>query len=121
MSYAQLAKIKAGEIWWIQLSISSTDFIGHEQANKRPCITIVNNPHIEMTTIIPLTSKLKTNNLPDTYFLKKTFQNGLKDDSIALIFQIRSLSYGRYQNKAGVISIKDLGNLKNLMRSYFGL
>lgn len=121
MSYTRLEKIKAGEIWWVDLSITSTDSVGHEQAKKRPCITIVNNPNIEMTTLIPLTSNLKTSKLPDTYFLSRSSQNGLKNDSIALIFQIRSLSYERYQDKAGVISKKDLENVRNLIRNYFGL
>ena len=113
MSSKQLNKMKQGEIWWVELSNSSTDSVGHEQAKKRPCITVVNNTHIEMTTIIPLTTKLSITSYPDTYYLKKSTQNGLKYDSIALIFQIRSLSYKRYQHKAGIISKKNLENIKN--------
>ena len=121
MSSKLLEKMKPGEVWWVELSISSTDSIGHEQGKIRPCVIIVNNPHIQMTTIIPLTSKLRAKDFPDTYLLKKNSQNGLKNDSIALIFQLRSLSYERYQDKTGVVDHKDLANIKELIKDYFKL
>ena len=74
-----------------------------------------------MTTIIPLTSSLKAKDFPDTYFLKMNSKNGLKNDSTALIFQLRSVSYKRYQNKIGVVDHKDLVNIKDLIRDYFKL
>ncbi|MFX1470851.1 MAG: type II toxin-antitoxin system PemK/MazF family toxin [Promethearchaeota archaeon] len=121
MPSKQLIKLKPGEIWWVELSISATDSIGHETKKKRPCIIIVNNPQIQMTTIIPLTSNLSAKNLPDTYLLKRDSQNGLKSDSIALVFQLRSLSYKRYEDKTGIINNTDLKNIKNLIKNYFGL
>ena len=121
MTSKLLGKMKPGEVWWVELSITSTDSIGHEQGKLRPCIILVNNPHIQMTTIIPLTSSLKAKDFPDTYLLKMNSKNGLKNDSIALIFQLRSLSYKRYQGKNGVVDHKDLANIKELITDYFGL
>ena len=73
MSLECLKKIKSGEIWEVRLSISSTDTVGHEQSKDRPCIVIVNNPHIGMTTIIPLTSKLKTQHYPEVILVQIVF------------------------------------------------
>lgn len=121
MSTERLRKINAGEIWEVRLSISSTDTIGHEQSKDRPCIVIVNNSHIKMTTIIPLTSKLKTRHYPDTYLIKKGSVNKLKNDSIALIFHIRSLSYERFLHYIGKLNINDLKTIKSRIKNYFEL
>lgn len=34
MNSKQLEKMKPGEIWWVELSISSTDSVGHETKKK---------------------------------------------------------------------------------------
>ena len=116
-----LKKIKSGEIWKVRLSISSTDIVGHEQSKDRPCIVIVNNPHISMTTIIPLTSKLKMENYPDTCLIKRDRENKLKNDSVALIFHIRSLSYERFLQYIGKLKINDLMTIKSRIKNYFEL
>jgi len=121
MSTEHFKKIKSGEIWEVRLSISSTDTVGHEQSKDRPCIVIVNNPHISMTTIIPLTSKLKTKNYPDTCLIKRGRENKLKNDSVALIFHIRSLSYERFLHYIGKLSVDDLKTIKFLIKNYFEL
>lgn len=121
MTTQHLKKIESGEIWEVRLSISSTDTVGHEQSKNRPCIVIVNNPHISMTTIIPLTSKLKTKYYPDTCLIKRGRGNKLKNDSVALIFHIRSLSYERFLHYIGKLSVDDLKTIKLLIKNYFEL
>ncbi|MBA7592259.1 hypothetical protein ES708_34437 [subsurface metagenome] len=121
MMTQHLKKIKSGEIWEVRLSISSADTVGHEQSKDRPCIVIVNNPHISMTTLIPLTSKLKTQHYPDTCLIKKGKDNKLKHDSVALIFHLRSLSYKRFLHYIGKINVNDLKTIKSLIKNYFEL
>ncbi len=121
MSTEHLKKIESGEIWEVRLSISSTDTVGHEQSKDRPCIVIINNSHISMTTILPLTSKLKVNNYPDTCLIKKDGENKLKHDSVALIFHIRSLSYERFLHHIGKLKINDLMTIKSRIKNYFEL
>jgi len=117
----RLKVIKSGEIWEVKLSISATDTVGHEQSKDRPCVVIVNNPHINMTTVIPLTSKLKTQHYPDTILIKKGKENKLKNDSVALIFHIRSLSYKRFLQYIGKLKINDLMTIKSRIKNYFEL
>ena len=121
MSTEYFKKIKSGEIWEVRLSISSTDTVGHEQSKDRPCIVIVNNPHISMTTIIPLTSNLKTESYPDTCLIKRGRENKLKNDSVALLFHIRSLSYERFLHYIGKLSVDKLKKIKLLIKNYFEL
>jgi mRNA-degrading endonuclease toxin of MazEF toxin-antitoxin module len=70
--------LKKGEIWWVQLSVSDSDAVGHEQAKTRPCVIIKNNNFAEMTTIIPLTTNMKVIRFPYTYLIRKTKTNKLK-------------------------------------------
>ena len=121
MSTEQLKKIKSGEIWEVRLSISSTDTVGHEQSKDRPCIVIVNNQHISMTTIIPITSNLKTEHYPDTLKIRKNMENKLKSDSVALIFHVRSLSYKRFLKYIGKLNTISLITIKSRIKNYFEL
>ncbi len=74
-----------------------------------------------MTTTIPLTSKLKMENYPDTCLIKRDRENKLKHDSIALIFHIRSLSYERFLQYIGKLKINDLMTIKSRIKNYFEL
>ncbi|MBD3214088.1 MAG: type II toxin-antitoxin system PemK/MazF family toxin [Candidatus Lokiarchaeota archaeon] len=113
------SKLKEGQIWWVQLSYSKSDSVGHEQSNKRPCLIIKNNKFARLTTIIPLTAHIAASRFPYTYLIKKTKINNLTYDSIALIFQIRSLSYKRFQTQIGMIDKEDLNRIKALIKDYF--
>ncbi len=111
-------KLKKGQIWWVQLSYSSSDTVGHEQAHKRPCIILKTNKHVKLNTILPLTSNKNASRFPYTYIIKKTRANKLDTDSVALIFPIRTLSYKRFENFIGYISREELERIKILLKDY---
>ena len=121
MSVKQLKNVKPGEIWIIKLSIKTEDTIGHETQKTRPCLTLANHPEGKMITMIPLQSNLNALNIPYTYLIKVNKKNRLKNDSVAVVFQIRSLDYKRFQNKIGLIEEKDLAKIIALLRSYLNL
>lgn len=100
---AKKKKIKTGEIWIVELTKNPSDVIGHEQANKRPCLVLVLNNNVDLATIIPFTSSKSALHLPHTFLVKKTTNNQLKSDSVAMIFHLRSLSFQRFQIKIGII------------------
>ena len=109
------------ELWYVELSISPTDAIGHEQMKKRPCLVIKANPSVKLATIIPLTSQAKTLKFPYTIFIPKTDHNCLEIDSIGLVFQIRSLSFVRFRKFIGEIENEVFEKIKILIRDYFEL
>ncbi len=110
--------IERGKIWLIELTKNPSDIVGHEEGKTRPCVIIVNNQNVRMTTIIPLTGKLNANRFPHTYTLKKSSKNGLNTDSVALIFQIRSLSHKRFITFKGEIDRKDLDRILEILKQY---
>jgi mRNA-degrading endonuclease toxin of MazEF toxin-antitoxin module len=121
MTMKQLKNVIPGEIWIVKLSIKTEDAIGHETQKTRPCLTIANHTEGKMITIIPLQSNLNVLNIPYTYMIKKNQQNRLKNDSVAVIFQIRSLDYKRFQNKVGIITKTNLAKIKSLLGYFLDL
>ena len=111
-------KMDRGNIWLVELTKTPSDIVGHEEGKTRPCLIIVNNPKVRMTTIIPLTGNLKANRFTHSYTVKKSSKNGLTTDSIALIFQIRSLSYERFVTYRGKIDNQDLTRILEILKQY---
>ena len=68
-------KKERGNIWLIELTKNPSDIVGHEEGKTRPCLIIVNNKKVRMTTIIPLTGNLSAKRFPHTYTLKKSSKN----------------------------------------------
>jgi mRNA-degrading endonuclease toxin of MazEF toxin-antitoxin module len=111
--------MKAGEIWIVELSSKSSNIIGHELAKTRPCMVVVNNLFAKLATIIPLSSSKNTLKLPHTILIKRNSKNQLNNDSVAVIFQLRSLSYDRFHKQIGVMEKSDLEKVKLLIKDYF--
>ena len=113
--------IKPGEIWIVELSIRAENTIGHETQKTRPCLVIANSPIANMITIIPIQSNLDTANFPYTHLIKKTQKNKLKNDSVAVIFKIRSLDRKRFRNFISIIDARDLSKIKTILKDFFQL
>jgi len=110
-------KINPGDVWIVSLK----DTIGHEMLGERPAIVVAIHVETELVTVIPLTSNLEASRFPYTLKIKKTYSNGLRTDSIALIFQIRSLSYKRFIKRIGYIDALSMKRMKALLKDYLGL
>ncbi|KKL56662.1 hypothetical protein LCGC14_2243140 [marine sediment metagenome] len=116
-----MREIKSGEIWIVKLSIKAEDTIGHETQKTRPCLVIANSQIVKMITVIPLQSNLRVLDLPNTYLIRCNRKNALKNDSVAVIFQLRSLDYKRFRNKTGVLDNNDLNKIKFILRGFLNL
>ena len=121
MPTKHLQNIKPGEIWIVELSIRNDDIVGHETQKTRPCLVIANSLVAKMITVIPLQSNLNANNLPYTHTIKKSQKNKLRNDSVAVIFQIRSLDRKRFQNFISSIDDKDLLKVKTILKDFLKL
>ena len=121
MTTIDYSSIKAGEIWWIDLSGKNRDTVGHETRKVRPGLVIGNCIETTMLMIIPFQSNLDAKRLPYTYTVKKQLENGLEKDSVAVIFQMRSIDYERIKKYSGVIEATDLGRIKNIIKDYLDL
>ena len=102
--------MKRGEIYLVEFPSSE----GHEQRGLRPAI-IFSEDTAGIISIIPFTAKASS--IKYTYTLKvlKSKFNGLNEDSIALIFQLRAIDKKRIKNKLGELEGDLLNEINKLL------
>ncbi|MBS3134316.1 type II toxin-antitoxin system PemK/MazF family toxin [Candidatus Woesearchaeota archaeon] len=103
--------MKKGELWVLELPFLN----GREQRGTRPCL-ILADTKTDMIVVIPLTSNLQALRFPHTVEIKKSGENKLEKDSIALIFQIQSLDKKRFINKIGVLEDYYLSKVDEVLK-----
>lgn len=94
---------------------------GHEQAGYRPVLIIQNdilNKNLNTAVIIPITSNLKAKNSLITWFLPKN-QYKLKQDSVALLLQIRTIDKKRLQKKVSSLKRPEVDKLLKQLKFIF--
>jgi len=105
------------EIWLIDLSGSR----GHEQKGQRPAIIWRDLDHIKMAIAIPLTTTDKCIKLPYTHLVSTSLDNGLEQDSIALVFQITTIDKKRLIKRIGRLEEDDIEQISGLLRDMMHL
>ena len=110
--------IKRGDIYYAHLD----PVVGSEQGGLRPSIIVQNqmgNLHSPTVVIIPLTRKMKKNNLPTHVLISRS--RGLGADSIALAEQIRTVDRSRLGSYVGRISAAEQANIDKALMISIGL
>jgi mRNA interferase MazF len=110
-------EIKQGEIYLSDLNPVK----GHEQAGYRPVLVIQNdilNQYLSTVVIIPITSNLKYKENLTVYFLSKEVSS-MKNDSLALLFQIRTIDKLRLKKKIGGVSQTEFYKIKRKLNNIF--
>jgi len=92
--------MKKREIWMADLPEGK----GHEQKGTRPCLVM--GKIYGLVCIIPLTSSENRSSMAFTELIDATPSSGLNQDSVALIFQMRTISEERFVKKIGEITEK---------------
>ena len=94
---------------------------GHEQAGFRPVLIMQNNilnNNLNTVIIAPITSNLKAKGKLTTYFLPKKISK-FKNDSVILLFQIRTLDKNRLQKRISYLNKNDFFEIKGQLRFVF--
>jgi len=94
---------------------------GHEQAGFRPVLVLQNdilNANLNTVVIAPITKNLRARGYFTTYFLDKKKMR-LKYDSIALLYQVRTIDKIRLQRRVASISYDDRKALKEQLLLVF--
>ena len=95
---------------------------GHEQSYPRPAIIIKGIENVGMYVVIPLTSNLSHLNLPHTMQINRTDSTNLKENSVALLFQIRSIDKSRITlSKIGRLGDCEVNKIKSNLKNLFSL
>ena len=95
--------MKIGDIHWIQLPATNM----HEQAGHRPAIIIQDETYagnLPVVLVVPLTTVSSALRFAGTFLINPTASNGLKQASVALVFQLRAVDRGRIEDKIGTVS-----------------
>lgn len=113
-------EISRGEIYFVDFDFATT---GSEQyGGKRPAIIIQNdkgNCHSTTTIVAPLTSKFTKNYLPTHFYIEKSGK--LKQNSIALLEQIKVIDKSKIICKLTKIDDKQIKNLNKCISISLGL
>lgn len=75
-------KINTGSLYFVNLN----DVTGHEQNKTRPAVAISKHVETGLVAVIPFTSQIDAARFPYTMKIKKSTNNRLTMDSIALMF-----------------------------------
>lgn len=105
--------MKQGEIWFADLNPTE----GSEQSGKRPVVIVSGdtlNGALQLAIVVPITSKIKS--YPTCVLLRATASNGLKKDSEAIPFQVRTLAKKRLSKKTGMVTKNEL---EEILRGLF--
>lgn len=95
---------------------------GHEQAGLRPALVIQQdtlNHYLNTVIVAPITSNLSLKGKLTTHFLSKK-ESGLKQDSLILLYQIRTIDKIRLIKKVGRMEAGEFFDLRaKLMRMFW--
>ncbi len=108
--------MKKGEVWSVDLPKSG----GKEQMGSRPSV-IIANVEANIAIIIPFTSNTQALRFNHTIKINPTDENGLKSDSIALVFQIRAIDKQRLMGRIGKLENKHLVTIDKMLLEMFDL
>lgn len=97
--------MRQGDIWIADLE----PVRGSEQGGRRPVLIISGNPLNNVLPIViavPLSTKLKS--YPTSVRLRPNNTNGLKKETEALPFQVRTIAKGRLKKHVGSVRSSEL-------------
>ncbi len=113
----KLFQPKFKEIW--RVNSTSTDSQSREQKGERPCLVIKEFSDSEMMLVIPFTGVLDAERFSYTVKIKKDNTNKLDSDSVALVFQLKSISKTRLIRMIGRINDPDYKKIEILVKELF--
>jgi len=108
--------LKKGEIRLVEIPGSN----GYEQTGTRPAI-IMAEAEANIAIVIPFTSNVRALRYPHTIEVNPSVSNGLKTESVALVFQLRAIDKKRIKNKLGMIGSKEIGKIDKMVKEMLSI
>lgn len=99
---------------------SSDDSVGREQFGNRPAV-VISNTKTNIVIVAPFTSNKKALKFQFTLAISPDSQNNLDNESIALIFHIKSIDKSRVLKMIGKISEQDKMRIDDILREMLNL
>lgn len=108
------------EVVLLDLGSVPNQVIGHEQANRRPCVVIQTLGYAKLAIVVPFTTKMPPAQI---YSIVKIAQNsaGISSDSFALCHQIRCVSYKRIVKSIGHLPDRDFNKIITVLADFLDI
>ena len=103
--------MKKGEVWVVNIPVTD----GHEQHGTRPVIVLADTPS-SVVVGIPCTTNMRALRFPYTISITASKHNGLLEDSVALVLQIRAIDKKRLHQKIGEVEKEALQKIEGELR-----
>ena len=113
--------IKRGQLFYAALDET---YVGSEQTGVRPVIIIQNdtgNEHSPTVIVAPITSKINSKAIIPTHVFIKALKNGLKQDSIILTEQIKTIDKQRLKHYIGELNSNDMQEIDKALIISLGI
>jgi mRNA interferase MazF len=102
--------MKIGDIHWIQLPATN----GREQTGHRLAIIVQDETYagnLPLVLVVPLTTTIVALRFAGTLLIEPNASNGLRQASVALVFQLRAVDRSRIGSKIGTVSDEVLSKI----------
>src|SRR5262249_29379702 len=99
--------VRGGDIHWGDLPAAN----GREQRGRRPAVVVQDDDYggdLPVVLIVPLTTARAAMRFSGTTLIRPTAENGLRQVSVALVFQLRAIDRRRIQERIGAVSAEVL-------------
>ena len=94
--------MSVGDIHWVDLPAAN----GREQRGRRPAVVLQDDDYggdLPVVLVVPLTTARAAIRFAGTTLLRPTTENGLRQASVALVFQLRAIDRRRMQERIGTV------------------
>lgn len=108
-------KLRKGDICLVNLG-----GFGHEQTGTRPAIVFATT-RTSIAVVIPVTGNRDALRFPHTVSIPTTRRNGLRHDSVALLFHIRAVDTRRIEQSLGRLAPDAIDEINKALRNLLGL
>ena len=107
------------DIHWIDLPAAN----GREQGGRRPAVVLQDDDYggdLPVVLVVPLTTARAAMRFAGTTLIRPTAENGLRQASVALVFQLRAVDRRRIQERIGTVSTEVFNALFEELRKLTG-
>jgi len=111
--------MNSGDVHWVELP----DNDGKEQRGRRPVVILQDDSYgssLPTVLVVPLSSTRAALRFPGTALIRATEKSGLRNDSVALVFQLRAIDRSRIATFLGAISIEERAAIQDEFRKLLG-
>lgn len=111
--------MSVGDIHWVELPAAN----GREQRGRRPAVVLQDDSYggeLPVVLVAPLTNSRATIRFAGTTLIHPTLENGLTQESVVLMFQLRAIDRRRIQERIGAVSEEVLKAMFDLLGKLTG-